>query len=177
MICYSARTLNANPIDALAQLQLQSDDICGLLKPLLPYLTLPALLLIASRPSCSALFPPNADDAVKSRLISELIDFQRDWLVEDCPVELRDEYLVDAFAVNGQPAWSELTQDGRFKMVVPRGTDLVVKASATATKGQVCASLHDFQSKLKEMSGGLLEKRASFFFFASRGQPERGSER
>lgn len=130
---------------------------------------MPTLLLIASRPSFAPLFPPNADSAVKSRCISELLDFQRDWLVEQCPAELRDEYLVDAFASPGARTWAQLKQDGRFELVMPRGSEVIIKGAATATKGQVCPSLSEFQAELKQVSGGLFDQRASSLIHETRG--------
>ncbi|ORY82957.1 hypothetical protein BCR35DRAFT_79526 [Leucosporidium creatinivorum] len=152
-----ARTLNEQPLPALQQLESQSKDLWPILKPVLPYLTLPTLLLLASRPSCAALFPTEATDEIKSRTLSETLDFQRDWLVEECPPALRDEYLVSAFEGEGA-AWASLQQEGVFQLKMPDGCEMVVESAETTVKGEPRTRLQQFQSKLKEVSGGLFEK-------------------
>ncbi|GAA5991704.1 hypothetical protein JCM11641_001950 [Rhodosporidiobolus odoratus] len=94
---------------ALAKLTLSFSQshkpIKDFLRPILPYLTLPTLLSFRD-PSV------NHDQIdISPQLFSDLLDYQRDWVTStECPVELRDEYLVRVFAKEGGKAWAEVKQ-------------------------------------------------------------------
>ncbi|GAA6039816.1 hypothetical protein JCM8097_004235 [Rhodosporidiobolus ruineniae] len=153
-----ATLLNAPSTRAKALTKLTSgkDDKppSDVLRPLPPFLTLDTLLHLRSLSS-------DLDLDLDAQLYA-LLDGQRDWVVSpECPVELRDAYLVRAFGEGGK-AW-EGVREGMFlvaegmKGEVGRGMVLEAKEE-DVKKGEVCAGLDKFKEEMKELSSGLLEK-------------------
>lgn len=125
------------------------------LRALLPYLSLSTLLSLR-RTHADALAP------VISERLYDLVDAQRDWVVSpERPPELRDSYLVRLF---GQE-W-DLVKEGMTAIATDKKAEVMKglvldssKFTATALQPQPCPDLATFQQKLKQATGGLLEKR------------------
>ena len=122
----SARLVSANPALALSTIKASDDPtqedavsaLASLLQPILPYLTYPALLYLASESSglSSLLFPGTAAD--QAAHLSTLIDFQRDWVGSAaCETRFQDDFLVDVFGPGGGAAWGAMRADCAFKLV------------------------------------------------------------
>lgn len=54
-----------------------------------------------------------------------------------------------------------MQQEGLIQLKMPEGCETVVEGAETTIKGEPCKSLDQFQSKPKEVSGGLFKKRES----------------
>lgn len=104
----------------------------------------------------------------------------------ECPVALRDEYLVRVFSgEEGKGAWEregvkdameQLAKSEEAKKEVERG--MVLKAEQETVKGGskgVCASLTEFEEGLEKMSGGLFRKRTSLLLPPSSSPPTEAS--
>ncbi|GAA5974082.1 hypothetical protein JCM8115_001735 [Rhodotorula mucilaginosa] len=125
------------------------------LRALLPYLSLSTLLLLRQT-HADALGP------VISERLYDLLDTQRDWVVSpECPPELRDSYLVRVFGAG----W-DLVKDGMTQVAADKNSEIMrglvldsSKFTRTAPQPpQPCSDLATFQHKLKQATGGLLEK-------------------
>jgi hypothetical protein len=127
------------------------------LRALLPYLSLSTLL---------SLRQTHADalgSAISERLY-DLLDAQRDWVVSPgCPTELRDSYLVRLFGKEWDLVKGGMTQVAADKKAeIMKGLVLdSSKFTASAPQPQPCSDLATFKQKLKQATGGLLEKRKS----------------
>ncbi|GAA5833721.1 hypothetical protein JCM11251_003213 [Rhodosporidiobolus azoricus] len=143
-----------------------TDLLVDVLCPVLPYLTLETLLSIrllgqAGGQGGENLAPLATD--IEDKLY-DLIDLQRDWVVSsECPVELRDFYLVRVFGEEkGKEAFSGVKQgmaEVAERMTAEVGKGMVLKAEKESVEqGKICESLGEFEKGLKELSGGLLEK-------------------
>ncbi|BGP20505.1 hypothetical protein JCM10213_007662 [Rhodosporidiobolus nylandii] len=157
-----ATLLNSPTTRSAALAKLSSDPssvgatASELVRPVLPYLTLPTLLHLRGTSDFE-------DLNLTGPQLSALIDFQRDFVVsKECPAELRDSYLVRVFPEEGGEAWKEVKDKmdpvaAELTREVKKGMVLEAKQEDMAG-GKVCAGLHEFQEGLKKLSGGLLEK-------------------
>lgn len=161
----SARLVSANPALALSTIKASDDPtqedavsaLASLLQPILPYLTYPALLYLASESSglSSLLFPGTAAD--QAAHLSTLIDFQRDWVGSAaCETRFQDDFLVDVFGPGGGAAWGAMRADCAFKLVSPAGSVELLKGEQN--EGTPCESYEKFKKALHKTTGGLLAK-------------------
>lgn len=126
------------------------------LRALLPYLSLSTLLLLRQT-------HPDALGPVISERLYDLLDAQRDWVVSpECPTELRDSYLVRVFG----EGWDKLVKEGMTAIAADKKAEIIKglvldssKLTASTPQPQPCPDLATFQQKLKQTTGGLLEKR------------------
>ncbi|GAA6017534.1 hypothetical protein JCM10207_008260 [Rhodosporidiobolus poonsookiae] len=149
-----AQRLNSPQTRDEALSKLNSDPtqpVADLLRPVLPYLTLPTLLSLRGVP-----------DLGLDTQLSSILDFQRDWVTSpECPVELRNEYLVRVFPKDGGEAWGEVKEG--MEQVAEKMKDEVKQGMVLEAKkedmegGKVCANLDEFKAGLDEMSGGLFK--------------------
>ncbi|KAL8277092.1 hypothetical protein RQP46_010520 [Phenoliferia psychrophenolica] len=159
-----ARIISSNPVLALETMRsgLKDDSpatLAALLQPLLPYLTYPTLLHLASAASdglSAILFPGSSAD--KSDHLSNVIDLQRDFVGSaGCEARYEDDYLVDVFGPNGGQAWGAMRTPDAFKLTPPSGLLAIVKGAKLEAMAP-CESFETFKKELDAATAGLLAK-------------------
>ncbi|POY74995.1 hypothetical protein BMF94_1971 [Rhodotorula taiwanensis] len=124
-----------------------------IIESLLPYLTLPTLLLLRKD-------RPSLGQVITDKLYN-VVDAQRDWVVSaDCPIDRRDSYLVRVF----DETWDGLVKPGMTEIAGARQADVRAgmildhRSPYRQNALQSCKDLASFRQALQQASGGLLDK-------------------
>lgn len=125
-----------------------------IIESLLPYLTLPTLLLLRKD-------RPSLGQVITDKLYN-VVDAQRDWVVSaDCPIDRRDSYLVRVF----DETWDGLVKPGMTEIAGARQADVRAgmildhRSPYRQNALQSRKDLASFRQALQQASGGLLDKR------------------